>query len=136
MKSYIFGIVLYLVVLIDYNLIQSNYHIVPQEWLWIALIFYLLGTLTGLRPGNKYRHASAYAVFALGLALMLVFRALTVREWVELANYNLGQFVIRIAALIAFDVFFIALMAIIYWGWDRWEKARAARVTSAPGNES
>jgi cbb3-type cytochrome oxidase subunit 3 len=135
MKSYMFGILLYLVVLVDYTFIQSVYHIVPQEWLWIALIFYLLGTLTGLRPGTNYRHASSFAVFAMGLALMLVFRALTVREWVELANYNLGQFMIRIAALIAFDVFFVALVAVIYWGCDRWERARAARDNEAPPRE-
>jgi hypothetical protein len=125
MKSFILGPVLSIVIIMDYVFIQGYYHIMPEEWLWIALVFYCLGALTGLRPGTKYDRAKFNMVFALSLAFMLLFRALTVRHWAEPANLDLDQLAMRIAAMLVFDVFIIALMGAIYWGYDRWERAHA-----------
>jgi hypothetical protein len=132
MKWFILGPMLSIVIMIDYMIMQSDYHIVPEEWFWIALVFYLLGALTGLRAGTMYSRVKFNAILALGMVIMFLFRALTDRQWAESGNLDLDRLAMRITVMLVFNIFTIALMGTIYWGYDRWERARADAAAHAP----
>jgi hypothetical protein len=131
MKSFILRRVLWVAIMMDLLMIQDNYRIVPAEWIWIALAFYALGALHGSRMPSIVRPGRFATVGILGMALACLYGAFSIHPPTVPANFELGQFAIRILALLVFNVFLIVLMAIIYWLWDRWERAHAARADAA-----
>jgi hypothetical protein len=131
MESFILGIVLWIVIGSNYVFLRDYFPIVPAEWLYIASFFYLLGIFNRSRPGSRIINGRFNAIFALGLVLMLMFGALTNRNQIALSMRDPSKLAMSIAVVLVFDVFFITLMATIYWVYDRWEQARAERAAHA-----